>query len=377
MRLIALGATALLLACGADGRLGAPTRSQFLDLPVTSWIGQEPVTVDTVDRPEVRLELSAVAFRVGENPRSDAEEFGVIRHGLFLGDGALVVSDFAKDRLTYIPAGGEGARTFGRNGQGPGEFHEPSHLLSLDGAEVLAIDNGNQRLSRLRVAGGVLELVDDHGFLPKLSGLADVPMSMCPGGGGLVAITYDLISQRPFHVLGEDGDLVSSFGSPFLEGSNRLNAAITDGRLLCLPDQSAVVVALHRGELLAYGLNGALLWRRILPDFMPVLVELKGGGVLFKYLPEPHGYSQYITGLARLNDTLGVVQVATQRLVDGGIAVTELESRFFDLRDGQEIGRQHDLARVLAVRGDRLLLTADDPEPWVEVRRFRVVPRDR
>jgi hypothetical protein len=64
VRLIALGATGLLLACGADGRLGAPNRSQFLDLPVTSWIGQEPVTVDTVDRPEVRLELSAVEFRV-------------------------------------------------------------------------------------------------------------------------------------------------------------------------------------------------------------------------------------------------------------------------------------------------------------------------
>jgi hypothetical protein len=335
------------------------------------------VTVDTVDRPEVRLELSAVEFRVGENPRSDAEEFGQIHQGLFMSDGAVVVSDLAKYRLVHIHPDGMQVVTFGRQGKGPGEIEHPSHLLEREPGRVELFDFRLMRRSWLRAATNGLDLLDDEQFSFSINGLPGYPTAMCLNAGGYSIIQYDLIEQHTMHQIEWDGAVRHSFGRPFMNASNRINDAVVQGHLLCLQDQDAVVVAPGTtGELQAHALDGALKWRRLLPQFSPVHVEAKNGGVLFSYAPEPHGYSNYVSGLHRVAEFVGLAQIATQRLVEGTIVRTSLQSRFFDLRDGQEIGRQDDLPQVLAIRGDRLLLTGDDPEPWVEVRRFRVVPRE-
>jgi hypothetical protein len=184
-----------------------------------------------------------------------------------------------------------------------------------------------------------------------------------------------MVGQRPLHRVGRDGKLRHSFGLAFKEVSNRLNESMTQGVLLCLADRGEVILgADFIGEILGFRRDGTVRWRRRLVDYSPIEVTPAGGGIRFNYVPEPMGFSNALASLVRMSDTIGMLQVGRLELVDGGLQRVALQSILIDLRDGQEVGRQQGIPKVLAVHGDKLLLTDDEPEPWVEVRTFRVVP---
>jgi hypothetical protein len=84
--------------------------------------------------------------------------------------------------------------------------------------------------------------------------------------------------------------------------------------------------------------------------------------------------------LLRVNAQIGLVQLAVYVSGEGGansypLRLARIESYLIELSTGREVGHQSDLPVVLSSTVTRLLLFGEEPEPWVEVRGFRVVER--
>lgn len=96
--------------------------------------------------------LVSVGTVDGEGPASFGEVADVVRSP----DGRLVVLDGrAQEVRVFGPAGGH-QTTFGRDGDGPGEFRRAAHLQLLPGDTALVQDPSNGRLSRFLLSGAFL-----------------------------------------------------------------------------------------------------------------------------------------------------------------------------------------------------------------------------
>ncbi len=74
-------------------------------------------------------------------------------------DGTRFVLDGKDCRIVRFAADGTGLGSFGRSGEGPGEFTGPGDLALLPGGEVLVTDRGRMRLSRFTPDGRFLDSV--------------------------------------------------------------------------------------------------------------------------------------------------------------------------------------------------------------------------
>lgn len=78
-------------------------------------------------------------YRVGSLDGADWEQFGNVRTVAFDGAGQLYVFDDQADRIFVVGPDGEYRRSFGRPGEGPGEFRDPAALAVFrDGRAVVA-----------------------------------------------------------------------------------------------------------------------------------------------------------------------------------------------------------------------------------------------
>jgi len=78
----------------------------------------------------------------GDHP---AEEFTAIRSAVRLGDGRVLVAEGGSNELRLFGADGAALATWGRRGQGPGEFTGISTLDLLPGDTVAALDQNGRR----------------------------------------------------------------------------------------------------------------------------------------------------------------------------------------------------------------------------------------
>ena len=253
-----------------------PTRSSLIIFLVVLWLGSgspEPLYAQSAAS---QVSLGPATTRIGLNAKSEAQEFGLIAAAVFLPSGMAVISDRAKQRLVVIPRGGIATSTVGRTGSGPGEMKEPSSLFLIDSTHLVLLDRALARLSIFRPITSGIQYV-------RSVPLKAIPDDLCASGNEFVAMRFDAPSQTILHRVSAAGREISAFGTPLFVASDFLNTVSTQGRLLCLPDRRAVVIApLLTGELRSYAVTGQLLWRTELPDHLPPDVkEVKGGGILF------------------------------------------------------------------------------------------------
>ena len=377
-RVCVLGAVVVAGCTGsASENPGARERRwESLALLVDSSLADVPETDDPGASQGVRLTLGPAEYRIGEAPTRDVEEFGRIRSAIILEDGSLVVADDARHRLVLVAPGATDIQAFGRKGEGPGEFVEPSQLLISERGSIEVLDNGMRRLSELRSSSEGLQLIDTRRFSVSASGVGILPQPMCRMTSRYIALGYDAVAAKPLHEINPDASHRRSFGLPFVRGSNRLNDAVTQGRLLCLPDLGMVVLVTMLGDLIGYAVDGTISWRRRIEGFRPIEITAHRYSVGFNYVPEPDGVTTRLGSLNRLSDSLALLQFRVMRasLATGRYTweLLGIDSRIVSLITGAEVGRQADLPIVLAVHRGRVVVTSDDPEPWVELRRFSV-----
>jgi hypothetical protein len=320
-------------------------------------------------QPAVRIVLGPASIRIGVDPRTETEEFGLVEAALILPNGAAVVSDRVKQRLVFITPTGRGVRVVGRAGSGPGEMKEPSSLAVFDSG-VVVLDRALARLSFFNLTTTGLR------YHRSIS-VRRIPDAVCGYQKEYVSLRYDPSRRTILHRLTASGEESSDFGSPLFEASDRLNSVSTQGRVVCLPDLGMVIVApSFTSEVRSYAVTGSLLWRVSLDSLLPPEVkEVAGGGISYAWFPRGIGKSHIGITAVRLDAEYVLVQYGLRirnRRGYRGEDFAQIESRILRLRDGQEVGRQRDLPVIHAAGSNKVLTAGEEPEPWVEMRSYEL-----
>lgn len=360
------------IAIGQNGCTRADRSSHDVDAThVSHWL---PAADTTPIVGEQRYTLHTQAYRpaVGVDPASELLEFAGIRDGVLMSPDLAVVTDLGKRRVVAVDLKeGRAALVMG-NGAGPGELVEPTFLFQHPNGVAEVWDNGLKRSTALHHQAGNVVVSDT--VMP----FDGQPSAGCSFGSSLAILAYDRRTERLFQSRHRDS---GEWGLPLLPGTNALNAAhATDGRLLCEhKTRRLLFVPLALGIIVAYDSTGTVLWQRRIPDFLPTGIDDMGGVIRYRYAPSPANRATVPITFLRLTDSLALLQLGnqTRSIVNGRVALDAeagIESRLVRLVDGAEVGRQDDVPRVLAALGSHLLLTGQEPEPWIEVRRFNVRP---
>ncbi|TVP76805.1 MAG: hypothetical protein EA352_04995 [Gemmatimonadales bacterium] len=125
--LLALLVAGLLAVAGcADGTPGA-------DLESGDVVQLDSLEVETL-------------YRVGELDGTGWEAFGRVSGVEFMADGSLLIVDPGQSHVVVLDPDGEFVRTFGRQGQGPGEFQSVQRAVVLGSGEIALPDMSQARV---------------------------------------------------------------------------------------------------------------------------------------------------------------------------------------------------------------------------------------
>ena len=145
--LILTGASLLLTSCTADN----PSPTTILRDSAGVLIAENP---SDASADPWQLQLPPV-LEIG---RADGDEdgpdlFGFIRQAIQLSSGDIAVADGLAREIRIFDEDGSHRLTFGRPGEGPGEFTNLWSIAELAGDSIAAIDNLNGRVSLFTSAG--------------------------------------------------------------------------------------------------------------------------------------------------------------------------------------------------------------------------------
>jgi hypothetical protein len=319
-----------------------------------------------------RITVDSATYRVGNPPTTDLEEFGWFSDGVLFEDGSVALPDLKHRQLLVVsPAGG--VDLLAQVGEGPGEVRFPFPVFRTGPQQFDVIDNALQRRTRFHVINGVPR--------PMFSApTGSQPSGGCAAGSGYLVVDFDTFTGTTFARYDSAGARLHAFGPRFYAGSRLGNGIVTRGRLVCDDPGGTILFAGALGDFLAFDSAGTVLWRRKLRDFRPHRIIDRGSTFQFGGLADSAQSATALKALLRLNERIGLLQLAVFMPGEGGanrerLELSRVESYLIELSTGREVGHQSDLPVVLSSTVTRLLLFGEEPEPWVEVRGFRVVER--
>jgi hypothetical protein len=142
--------------------------------------------------------------------------------------------------------------TFGRRGNGPGEFVWPP-AVTHDGESTIYVPQGPWGVTELTARGGRIAFRRTFGKGDDFSGF-------CVRGDSLIGNAWQ--QERILHVLGADRTIQRSFGEAWNSDTNavvRYHSNRMGARLLCDDPGGAIVVAQASGaHVRAYERDGTL-----------------------------------------------------------------------------------------------------------------------
>lgn len=113
-----------------------------------------------LDAPDFPLALQApTVFQLGGFDAEGWEQFGELRAPGFDGDGNLYLLDRQASRVTVVDSTGALVRSFGRQGNGPGELASPMGMAVFPDGQVVISDLGNRGFVVFAPDGSFLRLV--------------------------------------------------------------------------------------------------------------------------------------------------------------------------------------------------------------------------
>ena len=130
-----LGWTALVVACGG----GADDSAATADLPV--------------------ITLGEPTLEIGVLEGSEELVFGMLESVVRLPDGTIAVSDADAARISIFDGDGAFVRSWGRQGDGPGEFRSLSRVYPLGSDSLMAAERWSGRLTVFGLDGGLGRLL--------------------------------------------------------------------------------------------------------------------------------------------------------------------------------------------------------------------------
>jgi hypothetical protein len=168
---------------------------------------------------------------IGTTDGAQEYMFGSVRDVLELPDGSTLVVDAQPFAVRHYDASGKHLRTFGRQGQGPGEYIRPSTAEVLRDGRVVVLDNGNRRVNVYSPNG---ESVDTWSLVPS-GGRGGTPTRLVVDTTGTVVVTAfvalsDTVSETRFFRFAPNGRIIDTLHAPAF-AYTRPVANITTGKM--------------------------------------------------------------------------------------------------------------------------------------------------
>lgn len=204
--------------------------------------------------------VRTIGVREGGGP----ELFGDIRDVIEDPEGRILVLDNDNKDVRIFRDDGTHVGSFGREGEGPGEFQYPAHL-DLFGDETLIVAGRSGRVQFFESSGKTYERVG--GFTVEFT-----PEDVC-----LLENTLYLHgalaeqADQSIHVYSRDGTRQRSFGPVYQSESEFIRQQISDGTVACDASTGTVVFAFTYSPLLyGYSSEGDLQWTSRIRPFDPM-----------------------------------------------------------------------------------------------------------
>lgn len=353
------------VACGDDGRRAPETRHpdpRFIENSVRA------IEIGLGDNPG-RLPVQLAGGAIGTVGALDGPDYGVF--GRVTGtavrrDSAFVVVDGTANEVRVFAARGDLIDRFGRAGDGPGEFRTPVAMALADDGTI-AVADFRRKLHFFAPAERGYQHVVTHQ-------LAFGVRSMCFLGDQLVVNGRSMGDSLVLRVVGRDGNVISAFGELYKSPNAYANYELADGRVACDSESGLAIFGPSSvlGELRAYKLDGTLVWRTAVRDY------------LRNTFTDTAGEGWTITSSeAGIHELSGLVVIAGLGIVAqyGHLTSEELRARqgpkvvqtvLLKPSSGEWISSDSAWPIVGAVADGLALVTLGEPWPQVQLRGLRV-----
>ncbi len=217
-------------------------------------------------------EQSHEKITIGVEEGEFHEMFGFVSDLAVPGDGTVLVLDRINSEVRVFDYGGILLATFGRLGEGPGEFREEPNRISITdhGKSVFVLEQFGRTAS-------VFDRLDLSTFAPKVNSVPNVlSFSGCAMNGHYWVFGYDPAKEGVLHKFGYEGQHVATFAERYKAASERASSRLSFyGAVAC--SEAHGIVALNRvwaPVITGYRDNGEIAW------------HVKFADIDVKYIPE-------------------------------------------------------------------------------------------
>ena len=233
-------------------------------------------------------EQSHEKITIGVEDGEFHEMFGSVYDLAVPGDGTVLVLDHVNSEVRVFDYDGILLATFGRLGEGPGEFREEPNQISIadQGKSVFVLEQYGRTAS-------VFDRLDLSTFVPKANSVPGVlSFSGCAMNGHYWVYGHDSAKEGVLHKFGYDGQHIATFAEHYKAVSERASSRLSFyGAVAC--SEAHGILALNRvwaPVITGYRDNGEIAW------------HVKFADIDVRYIPE------YGDGKLGLSDPLKLDQ---------------------------------------------------------------------
>lgn len=267
------------------------------------------------------------------------------------GAGQIFVLDGETNDVLLFGLDGQRMSRLSNTGTGGPRMASPIRLAIGESKALYVLDSQGGRLVRLAEQQHALTLVSTaRTGLTGVSDLCELDRRLYVLG----SIPYDDDSEI-VHVLDREGAVVRSFGEPLGTPGGFDRVAYGVGHLYCSAVSKLVVAASRLFPTVrAFSVDGSVKWTTVLTPFRRVGVEETLPGTFEYRFPADSLWEEVVSLFSPSRGVLAV-QVGRRKGRAGGSPYVRIETRFFSVSDGRELGTQTDLPIVLHA-SDRVLV---------------------
>ena len=257
--------------------------------------------------------------------------------------------------------------SFGREGDGPGEFWDPSSINLFESDSLAVIIGRDERITIYRRSDS-LEYVFGHSFIQP----DDVySVAGCAMNGHIYVFGYSPIKDGVIHKYDLAGRFITAFGDKYVDPDPWVAASLSRRGLLACSDTHDAVAWIRQNVpvVYVYNGNGDLLERYKLQNFVPAEVTQRlteDGRPSLSYSPPKKGESWFSN---LFTDDDGAFIVSHITIIDhtsthGDSPPTEHHAYRLNPHLGTEtyLGS---IPGIVAISGNKIVLRTETPFPQV------------
>jgi hypothetical protein len=272
--------------------------------------------------------------------------------------GGVLVLDGEGGQLLLLDSEGNVAAKSSSDEMAKARLAHPVKTVFFAPKNILVLDDRVPSLARFIVTGHDI-VFQETIPLGDFSGLSS--LSSCRGEVVVLGRTRPVQRSRLIHQLNRNGTIRQSIGEQFGD-SEFEHIVFGNGQIVCLATSGIVLVApKDYPEVRAYEATGRLRWATTLRGFQSVrLIQEGERSVRFGYPPD--SLWDEVSSLFLVSPDVVALQIRRRHGRSARPDVRLIETRYFSLADGRQLGAQHDLPIVAAtVPGELLSVDRQDP----------------